>query len=674
MLIFDQLKKNDPHLRLLAAIIFVGLTILLVGLWWVQVVSAREYQAHLETQSFQTIRVPAVRGKILDRNGIVLAENRPVYNVNLYLEELRQQFQKEYARLRPKKIVTNSGPFWEKWFGGGSVKTDYVKMTHEQVDDLEWQARYNVAYGAMAEISRELQKPLSLSFAAFKRHYTARLFMPLPLVENIDARDIARFEEQSLNVPGANLDIQSMRYYPYQTTAAHLLGYLHKDNRSDEGEDASFDYRLPDYRGAIGLEYAYDTELHGRAGEKSVLVNSLGYRQSETVWSPVQPGTNIFLTIDLHIQQGVERALKSAAVPQPVRGAAVVMDVNTGDILAMASSPTFDPNDFVQGMTRAEYQKIQSLTAEKNRATQENYQPGSIFKPIVGLACLENGMDPKALYKVQPDPEEPWHGAIFVGRRKIKDTAPPGLYDFKKALIHSSNSYFISNGLSAGVEKIVEMGRRFHLGEPIGLGTLQETAGTFPDAERLSKNWFNGNTANLCIGQGYIDVTPLQMTVVAAAIANGGKVLWPRLVDRMEPQEMGPNDHAIVFPKGRVRDHLGVKRSSLAILENAMLADTEDPEGTAYAAFRNWPHQKTMHVCAKTGTAEIMDTRNRLTGRTTWLLSFAPFEHPRYAVVVMIEDGGSGGGTCAPVARKIYETLVEREQMNVGQGNTVAAN
>src|SRR6185312_12728267 len=203
------------------------------------------------------------------------------------------------------------------------------------------------------------------------------------------------------------------------------------------------------------------------------------------------------LTIDLRIQQAAETALKNGPYGAKTKGAVVVMDVNSGDVLAMASSPTFDPNYYVnrKSFPPGYYNDvIQTDGAEKNRATQENYRPGSIFKPIVALACLENGMNPKLEYDVQLNPERPPFGCIYVGSRKIRDTAHAGKYDFKRALIHSSNSYFIYNGLRTGVDKIVELGRQFHLGEKmVGVNTRQETPGTFPTEKRLQSGWNDGD-------------------------------------------------------------------------------------------------------------------------------------------------------------------------------------
>jgi penicillin-binding protein 2 len=669
MLIFDQLKKNDPQLRLLAAIVFFGMAILLGGLWWVQIVSTQDYQAHLETQSFRTVRIPAVRGKILDRTGTnVLAENRPIYNVSLYLEELKKQFEDEYKDLKPKRVVTNSPPFWMLWFGATTIRTQQVRLSAAQIDALSWEARYHVASNTLMRISQTLQKPLPLDNADFKRHYQARLVLPYSVKKELDSTDISRFEEQCTALPGVDLEIQSARYYPYQTTAAHLIGQLGRDDSSIEGEEAFFSYRLPDYRGRLGIECALDAQLHGRAGAKSVLVNNFGFKQTENVWSPAEQGKNVVLTIDLQLQQAVEHALKERGPEgSKTRGAAVVMDVRTGDVLAIASSPTYDPNYFVQGFPPGEYQRISGLSAEKNRATQENYRPGSIFKTVVGLACLENGLDPKATYDVQPNPRNPTRGYIFVGRRGIKDTAPPGTYDFRRALIHSSNSYFITNGLRCGVDKIVQLGRRLHLGERMNLGTRQETAGTFPTERRMRSGWSDGDTANLCIGQGYIDVSPLQMTVMACALANGGKVLWPRLIDRIESPDPAPGESPTILPKGQIRDTLGVSPRSMKIVRDAMLDDVESSEGTGTRAF-----VPGLRICAKTGTAEIQDEENKDIDQTTWFLSFAPYESPRYAVVVMIESGGSGGATCAPIAHDIYLAIQQWERTGVARKNVIA--
>jgi penicillin-binding protein 2 len=664
MLIFDQLKKNDPQLRALAVIVLAGLFVLLAGLWWVQVVSARDYQANLENQSFRTVRIPAVRGRILDRNGITLAENRPTYNVGLYLEELSKQFEaacaSEVARARSELKQHLAAE--EKRLHRRLTKEERKPfiLTSKEKGRIRQAARYGVASNVVMQVSDRLRQPLWLNPTNFERHYETRLALPCPMLTSLNPLQIALFEEQSGSQVGVDLEIQSTRFYPYGTTAAHVLGHLQRDDSSVEGEEAFFSFRLPDYRGSVGVEFGFDKQLRGTAGAKSVLVNNAGYRQTENVWSPAEPGANVVLTIDLPIQQAAERALQ--VFGPATRGAAVVMEVHTGDILAMASSPTLNPNSFLPSLSRPESQRLSELHAEKNRATQENYQPGSVFKTVVGLACLEAGLNPNDTI------HNP--GYIDIGRKRIHDLAPPGTYDFRRALKASSNTYFITNGVQvAGISNIIKLGQRLHLGELTGLPTRQEVKGIFPSLKKVNAQWYDGDTANICIGQGPQAVTPIQMAVLAAAIANGGKVLWPRLVDRIGPSEAGGSTPPTIFPSTRVRNEIGVKPGNLKILREAMLADVEDPDGTGRAAA-----VPGMRICGKTGTAQVMNEHSQLIGHTTWFISFAPYEEPRYAVVVMVEveARGSGAVTCAPVAGKIYSALRNRERMGTGKTETLA--
>jgi penicillin-binding protein 2 len=510
--------------------------------------------------------------------------------------------------------------------------------------ELERAARFLATSNLVAEVAAALRTPITLDPGEFHEHYETRRALPLPILSNLSPAQLARFAESSRAWPGLEVEVQPVRVYPQGETAAHVVGHLIRDDRSATGEDAFFWYRLPDYRGIVGVEYGYDAELRGRAGAKSVLVNNFGYRHEDAVWMPAEPGQDVVLTLDLEVQRAAERALR--LVGHPALGAVVVMDVLSGDLLALASAPSFDPNLYVDGISPAEnaWLKDENLRPQINRATQDNYAPGSIFKTVIGLACLEGGLDPKqTVYNP---------GYVMVGRRRVGDTAPPGAYDFKRALKLSCNTYFISNGLGAGIDRILALGERLHLGQNTGLKTRQETAGIFPDARRLARGWSPGDTANLCIGQGAMAVTPLQMAVMTAAIANGGNVLWPRLVKAIIRKDDSTGSTVTGMPEGQVRDQLNVRPENLQLLREAMLADVEDPDGTGRAA-----ELESVRICGKTGTAQITDVNNRVVGHTTWFISYAPYERPRVAVVVMVEGGRSGGGTCAPLAREIYKVL-----------------
>jgi penicillin-binding protein 2 len=473
--------------------------------------------------------------------------------------------------------------------------------------------------------------------------------------------EIARFQEQFAGTVGAELEIGSTRTNPLGMTASHVLGYLRRDDSSAEGEEAYFSYWLPDYRGVVGIEGYFDKQLRGRAGGKSVLVNNLGYRQAENVWAAAEPGQTVVLTLDARIQQAAERALRTHAGVQ-VRGAVVVMDVRNGDVLALVSAPATDPNNFIRGFTTNELARWRDdqLGMQKDRATQENYQPGSTFKPIVALAALEAGMmKPDEVITVGADPQNSARGAIFIGKKKFRDTAPPGDYDLRRAIVRSSNGYFINVGQRRGViEKVVELSRRLHLGERIGLPLMQESAGHFPELSQV-RNWPAGNTANISIGQGGMDVTPMQMAVLTSALANGGTVLKPRLLDRLESQDPGSIQLPTTFPRRQIVGALGVSERNLNIVREAMLAETED---IAEHATGRQARVEGLRICGKTGTAEREERRaDGQKKNTVWFISYAPYERPQYAIVVMVENGVSGGGTCAPVASDIYRKIKEIE-------------
>ncbi len=293
--------------------------------------------------------------------------------------------------------------------------------------------------------------------------------------------------------------------------------------------------------------------------------------------------------------------------------------------------------------------------------------PGSIFKTVVGMAALEAGLNPEEIIHVEPNPAKPSKGHLRVGNHTFKDEAEPGDFNFRRALKRSSNSYFITVGLRLGPERIIRFAEHLHFGEREGLPTRQDAKGSFPSLQRLGADWNTVTTGNMCIGQDPVWVTPLQIAVLTAAIANGGTVLWPRLVDRVEaadPTLAGPPQ---VFPSGRVRDHLGISARTVKIMHDAMLGDTEDADGTGTKAC-----VPGIRICAKTGTAQVQDVNNKKTGQTTWFASFAPYEQPRYAVVVMVEDGVYGGTTCGPVAHDIYSAILEEERSAPGKPQTLA--
>ena len=666
MLIFDELKKNDPQLRFVAAALTAGIFILLTGLWWVQIVSAGEYKSHLETQSYRTIRIPAMRGKILDCQGRVLAENSPRYNLDIYFDDLSGDFQSEYWKLRPPKAVKATRSFWEFWKKPAVGVQKSAGLTKKQISDLEWQARYDVAYNVINKMSQTIGRPLTFDYRSFARAYESSLYVPYPIAQSLKPEEVARFEENYSGAMGVDLDVQSTRVYPLGKTAADVMGYVTRDDTSTEDEDAIFNYRMPDFKGVIGVEGAFDKYLHGHAGEELVMVNNYGYRQTENIGSEPEPGHNVVLTIDLDLQRVAEESiLKHHGVN--AMASVVVMNAQTGDVLVMDSAPAIDPNYFTHNLPPDQMQEEAALmvdtnsTPQINRATYAAFLPGSIFKPIVGLAALEHGLNPNAIYDVQPDPADAAHGCIFVGKRKIRDTAPPGEYDFKRAIERSSNAYFIHTGLDLGIQNVVLMAEKFHFGERTGIFPKgQESRGIFPSMQEVnSRDWHDGDSANICFGQGQMAVTPMQVAVAYCALANGGTVLWPRLVARIEPQDPNSNEAPANFPSGLVRDRLNVSQRNIHIVHDAMLGETEDVEGTGHNA-----DVPGLQICGKTGTAQIKNEKGELLGYNWWFASYAPFENPKYVVIVTVQKfhaTGSGGIDCAPIAHDVYTELTKKD-------------
>jgi penicillin-binding protein 2 len=648
MLIIDQLRKDDSRLRALAIGIGVGVILLVAGLWRVQVMAAGRYARSEEAQSVRLVRVPAVRGQILDRNGIPLAENRPSYDVNLYLEELRPSFSAEYTnRILPSERAARPG----------------VKLTLDDRRRLQELARLSVYTNTVLAVANGLATPLAPSGERFVRHYQRDLALPLPVAENLNPSQMALFFERCLGLPGVDLEVEAERTYPFGRLAAHVLGHLQRADEAENDPDAlPFRYRLPDHRGVAGVEGRFDDLLRGRAGVKALRVNSQGYRHEESILQPTEPGRDLHLTLDVPIQLAAERALARTAGVS-TRGAAVVMDVRNGELLALVSAPAFDPNRFLGGLTQEEFAALndEKQRPQMNRAVSGAYAPGSIFKIIVALAALEAGvLEPGASYH--------YLGYWPMGSRgdPIDDTAPAGNYDFRRAFKRSSNAYFIDHGLKTGRARIVAMSERFGLGRPTGFALGAEAAGYLPDDEHLIRlraqrdPWTEGDTAHLSIGQGALTVSPLQMAVMTAAVANGGRVLEPRIVKTIAGADSAGAGGGGGAPPPEVfapllRADLGVSADHLALVRNVMHADVNEEEGTgreaAVAGFG---------VCGKTGTAEVKRGKV-LVDKITWFVSFAPFESPRYAVVVVVESGGSGGRTAAPVAKQIFQAIQQRE-------------
>jgi len=592
--------KPEVHVGrlLLVWLGMAGLFGLLVSrLWTLQVAQGMEYQRRLTKQSLRSVRLPGLRGRILDRNGTRLAENRPSYGVSLYLEELRVPG----ARFR----------------------------TVERVLDQ------------LYRISETMDRPMELDHGDVRVHMARRTPLPLVAWRDLDEEAVARFLEHAHDFPGAALTVEPVRVYPQGGLACHLLGYVGRadvDKLVGDGPDAErFHYYLPEYAGRSGVEKRLDGVLRAPAGGKlEVQVDVTGFKFDEVSRRKPGQGRDVELAIDARIQRAAEEAVAGE------KGAAVVIDPRNGDVLALASSPGYDPNDFVPSIPASIWNGL--LRDERrplvNRATGGEYAPGSTFKPITLLAALHSGA-------VQPDTRFTCPGYLDLGRARFRcwQHWGHGSLDLRAAIRYSCNVYLYHAALAAGAEAVQQMARDCGLGRRTGISLDFERPGLVPDdawkRENRGDGWRDGDTCNLSIGQGALLVTPLQLGMYAAALANGGTLWRPRLVRRIggpeAPQEIAPAP-AEIGPDWTA--------AHIRTVRNGMLDAVEEPDGSGKRA-----KLPGVQVAGKTGTAEYGPKGAGL--KMTWMIAFAPFEEPRYAVAVLVEDGVSGGTTVAPRIKRL---------------------
>ena len=585
------------RIRILLLLMCVALSGVGFALWRIQVAHGAQYEQDEWRQSIRRVRLPGMRGRIFDAHGHVLADNRPGYNIALYMEEIR----------RP---------------GTWTHTIDYVE---DLLDRLAEQL------GVERQLTRE----------DIRLHIRRRLPMPLIAWRDIDEPTLARWAEQIAGLPGVDIYTEAVRVYPHGTLASHLLGYV---GRADLVPDAAepFHFYLPEMEGRSGLERRFDGLMRAEAGARLVRVDAVGYRHEDLGMREAGAGSDIRLTIDMRVQAAIEAALGD----EP--GAAVVINPQNGDVLGLASNPGFDPNDFVPAIPVALWRALlaDDRNPMVNRAVAGAYAPGSIFKPVVAIAALENQLvTPHQIYDCP--------GYIQLGNTRFRCWARQGHgpLNMRQSLERSCNVYYYRLALHTGFDVIYHMADTMGLGRRTGITLDHEVSGLLPNdawKRRVHRDaWRDGDTVNVSIGQGPISVTPLQMALVASAIASGGNVYTPRLVNGTRPFGDGPfaaipPDPPLELPwsaetistvRGGMRD---------VIMGDRGTARTSRVPGTVYAA--------------KTGTAEYGPKEE---GRKhAWMIAFAPYDEPRYALALIVDDGISGGQTAGPKVQQIFKALL----------------
>ena len=578
-------------IMLLGAVFAAGIAVLAVSLYAVQVRDTAEFRNDQSLQSLRRVQIPGVRGRILDRNGKVLARSRPGVCVACYVDELR----------RP---------------GPASNTVDAVMS-------------------AAASLYSAIGRTGGVRRARVERHLRNTSPMPLVLAESLTDAEQARFAEHAQDFPGMDFMVRDERAYPCGKMAAHVLGYTGRD-RPDDPSGAKANYYLPEIRGREGVEKFYDAYLSGVAGEHLIQVDSRGCLRKAWVGRPARPGPDLSLTLDAKLQAAVEKALEGRT------GAGVAIDPRNGDVLALASSPAFDPNAFARGIAPDEYAALRDDPGRPlmDRAIAGMYAPGSTFKPVTALAALSSGA-------VAPGWECDCKGVFRLGAFRLNcwNRWGHGPMDMAGAIAQSCNTYFCEAGRMAGTNAVISAARAFGLGGATGIDLPGEKGGTVPDAawkmRHLHEPWYPGDLCQMSIGQGFLQTTPLQMAVACAAIANGGAVYRPRL---SAPGAGSPR------PLWR----LPFKAADVARVRAAMRTVAESGTGKRIAVRRHEDGTETRLAVAcagKTGTAEI--GRGDRKRKNTWVIAFAPYDRPTVAVALVVENGESGGLTNAPLVHDI---------------------
>ncbi len=590
------------RIYLLAGAMIIAFLVLGVFLWRLQVAKVLQFENRQQIQSLRRVRLPGIRGKIYDRNGLCIADNRPLYSIALFLEDVRR-----------------AGPW--------SRTIDCAMETVERVSKVT---------GLTPVIDRN----------SVWKHIRLRLPLPLVLWNDISPLQIARLAERGGDIPGVDIYTQATRTYPYSPYTSHLLGYVGRADSNAMKEEGSYSYYLPEMTGRAGLEKLFDPFLRGEAGGMLVQIDVSGYRHGELARRAPKAGGDLRLTLDMEVQLLAHKALGTH------RGAVVVLDPNNGDVLAMLSAPSFDANGFVPYINMADWKALSEDRNKPllNRAVAGVYPPGSIFKPLVGLAAAT--ANPNAAHTVYDSPS-----VFHIGSRTVHTTGH-GEVDMRDALKFSANVYFFKTALACGPDSIIEQALAAGLGQKTGVEVEFERGGIVPDKKWQEDNktgWSDGDTCNLAIGQGYVAVTPIQMAMVTATIANGGYLYRPRMVQAYRPP--GATDY--VLNPGQRIGKMSWSETALAVVHNGMHDVIMAKDGTGRRAA-----VEGFNFAGKTGTAEYGIKSEG--SKHTWMIAFAPFDNPQYAVAMLVEDGDSGGQTVGPCMKVLMEGLYEKMKREGG--------
>jgi penicillin-binding protein 2 len=558
-------------------------------LWHLQILRGNDYRKIDERNRQRVLNILPPRGIIYDRNGKPLVKNIPSFDISVVKEDLPKDPETVAALAR------------------------LIGLTQDEI---------------ITKLKSKSIKP----------------FEPLTLKEDVSFEEVAKVEARKIDFPGLQIKVVGGREYTYGHSASHVLGYL--------GSMSMEQMRAPDYRGVpvvsvigqFGIEKVYDSTLRGIAGKKVIEVDAVGsIMKVVRIQRPIK-GSDIKLTIDIDLQVEAEKNLRDKA------GAVVALKPNTGEVLALASSPAFDPNLFVRGINSREWQKLVKDPRKPllNRAIQSQYPPGSTFKIITAIAALEEGI-------VSQYTEAYCNGSIYFGRVfRCWKWAGHGDVRLRKAIVESCDVYFYEIGKKIDIDTLGQYAFSYGLGRRTGIDLEGEVPGIVPTSgwkrKTRKENWYTGETLNTVIGQGYLSATPIQMARVMATVVNGGKLYQPVLL-------MGSR------PRAKAEGVIKVGDETLTLIKESLRAVVTDKHGTGRQS-----DSDLVEIAGKTGTTQVVGGLMKekdlpLKFRDhAWFVAFAPMDNPQIAVAVFVEHGGHGGTGAAPIAKKIIEAYFKENR------------
>jgi penicillin-binding protein 2 len=575
------IEKNIRSFNLTLTVFFL---ILLFSSFYLQVIRGHYYYNLDKNNRIRIISYPALRGNILDCNGQLLAGNKINFDLFVVPQELQNR----------KKLLGKLAAFL------GVSETVLEKN--------------------------------------YQRNYYAP-FVPVLIKKNIAKEFFLKLEENKQFFPGVFVQPVPRRSYPHHNIASHIIGYIGKISRSALTKLKPYGYDSQDYVGKEGIELFLDPYLRGIPGGYQIEVNNQGQLVRVIGEKLYQKGKDVYLTIDLRWQLKINSLLKNKS------GAIVILNPHTGEIIALASSPQFDPNIFILGTAK----ELERLLNDRsyplvNRAISGLYPPGSIFKIVVAIAGLETERINRN-YKIF------CQGEMLIGKRKFKcwKETGHGWQDVKNAIIHSCNIYFYNLALKLGVEDIIRYAFSMGLGQKTGVELPMEKTGFLPTRlwkyRRFREKWFAGDTANLSIGQGFIKVTPIQLAVLISAIANGGNLIKAHLIKSIGTHQVSRINKTPLF----------FKKPTIKIIKEALFGVVNDPTGTGQRA-----KVKTVTIAGKTATAQVKNNTPH-----SLFIGYLPAENPEISFVVVLENAGGGGWAAANLVKQIgyfYQELKDGQK------------